>query len=118
MPLGAEQPDNIARAVDWGYVLTVSVHRLDTLAQDLETAINRILHEPNFTASAARVSYTMRAHRSSPVEKAAGKSAYFASAICHAEHSWHAAWTSKSGIFACSRYALLTIWSMHVQHTA
>jgi UDP:flavonoid glycosyltransferase YjiC (YdhE family) len=73
MAMIGEQPDNLARAVDRGYGLTVNVKKLDTLAQDLETALKRILDEPSFKANAARISYIMRAHRLTPVEKAAGK---------------------------------------------
>ncbi len=72
MPLCAEQPDNIVRAEERGYALSVSVKKLDTLAQDLENGIKRILREPSFTANAARVSGRMKAHRRSPAEKAAG----------------------------------------------
>lgn len=74
MALVGEQADNLARAVDRGYALTVSVKRLSRLAQDLEKAIKRLLTEPSFSSNAARVSHIMRAHRLAPVEKAAGKS--------------------------------------------
>ncbi|DBB18915.1 TPA: UDP glucuronosyltransferase 2, polypeptide A3 [Trebouxia sp. C0006] len=80
MPLFAEQPDNIARAADRGFALSVSVKKLDTLAKDLEQAIKRILKEPGFAISAAKVSHLMKAHRESPAQLAA-------SAI------EHAAWT-------------------------
>ena len=72
MPLFAEQPDNVARAVERGYALPVSVKKLDTLAADLEKALKRVLAEPSF-ASMARVSHVMKAHRQSPVQVAAGK---------------------------------------------
>lgn len=73
MAMIGEQPDNLARAVTRGYGLTVSVKKLDTLAQDLEQALRRLLTEPKFSANAARISHTMRAHRLTPAEKAAGK---------------------------------------------
>lgn len=73
MAMVGEQPDNLARAVERGYGLTVSVKKLDTLAQDLEQGLKRILDEPSFKANAARISHIMRAHRLTPVEKAAGK---------------------------------------------
>ena len=76
MAMIGEQPDNLARAVDRGYGLTVSVKKLDTLAQDLEQALRRLLTEPNFRANAARISHLMRAHRLTPAEKAAGKAGY------------------------------------------
>ena len=76
MAMIGEQPDNLARAVDRGCGLTVSVTKLDTLAQDLEQALRRLLTEPNFSANASRISHIMRAHRLTPVEKAAGKAGY------------------------------------------
>ena len=75
MPLVGEQPDNVARAKDRGYGLSVSVKKLSTLAKDLEAAIKRILQEPSFAANAARVSSIMQAHRRIPAEVAAGKQA-------------------------------------------
>ena len=69
----AEQPDNIARAVDRGYALSVSLKKLDSLASDLEAALRRVLTEPSFAAKAAKVSQIMRAHRQSPVQVAAGE---------------------------------------------
>ncbi|KAL0043379.1 hypothetical protein WJX79_003197 [Trebouxia sp. C0005] len=83
MPLFAEQPDNIARAIDRGFALSVSVKKLDTLAKDLEQAIRRLLDEPSFAVSAAKVSHLMKAHRETPAQLAA-------SAI------EHAAWTRGS----------------------
>ncbi|KAA6424623.1 MAG: UDP-glucuronosyltransferase 2B31-like isoform 1 [Trebouxia sp. A1-2] len=80
MPLFAEQPDNIARATDRGFALSVSVKKLDTLAKDLEQAIRRLLDEPSFAVSAAKVSHLMKAPRETPAQLAA-------SAI------EHAAWT-------------------------
>ena len=73
MAMVGEQPDNLARAVDRGYGLTVSVKKLGSLTQDLEKALKRILNEPSFRANAAKISHTMRAHRLKPAEKAAGK---------------------------------------------
>lgn len=73
MAMIGEQPDNLARAMDRGYGLTVSVKRLGTLAQDLEQALKRLLGEASFRTNAERISHIMRAHRLTPVEKAAGK---------------------------------------------
>ena len=73
MPLFAEQPDNIAKAEDRGYALSVSVKKLGTLAKDLETSLKRLLHEPSFKANAARISQLMRAHRLTPAQVAVGK---------------------------------------------
>ena len=75
MPLFAEQPDNIARAIDRGFALSVSVKKLDTLAKDLEQAISRILKEPSFAINAAKVSHLMKAHRETPAQLAASESA-------------------------------------------
>lgn len=76
MPLFAEQPDNIARAVHRGYALSVSVKKLETLAADLETSLRRVLTQPSFAASAARVARIMKAHRQTPVQVAAGESSF------------------------------------------
>ena len=75
MPLFAEQPDNIARAIDRGFALSVSVKKLDTLAIDLEQAIRRVMKEPSFAVNAAKVSHLMKAHRETPAQLAASKSA-------------------------------------------
>ncbi|KAL0040129.1 hypothetical protein WJX79_007837 [Trebouxia sp. C0005] len=83
MALIGEQADNLARAVERGYGLTVSVKRLGSLAHDLERAIKRILTDPSFSANAARVSHIMRAHRLAPVGRAA-------------DALEHAAWTKGS----------------------
>lgn len=71
MPLFGEQADNVARAVDKGWGLQVSVHPLPKLAQNLQQALSRVLQEPSFAKSAARMSYLMRAHRWTPAEVAA-----------------------------------------------
>ena len=71
MPLFAEQPDNIMRAVDRGFALSVSAQKPKTLAADLEKALKRVLHEPSFAVNAAKVSRQMRSRRWSPAEIAA-----------------------------------------------
>lgn len=73
MPLFGEQPDNVARAVDKGWGLQVSVHPLPKLAQNLQQALSRVLQESSFAKSAARMSHLMRAHRWTPAEVAASK---------------------------------------------
>ena len=70
MPLFAEQPDNIARAIDRGFGLAVSVHS-KTLAKDMEAALKRVLQEPSFAVSAARISRLIKARRWTPAETAA-----------------------------------------------
>lgn len=72
MPLFAEQPDNVARAIDRGFGLAVSVQS-KTLAKDMEHALKRVLHEPSFAASAARISHLVKARRWTPAETAASK---------------------------------------------
>lgn len=93
MPLFAEQPDNIARAIDRGFALSVSVKKLSSLAKDLEQALRRVLTEPSFAANGARVSKLMRAHRETPAEVAASKcvglgalTAVSMQVICHHLH--------------------------------
>ena len=73
MPLVGEQPDNVARAKDRGYGLSVSVKKLSTLAKDVEEAIKKVLRDPSFGTNAASVSSIMQAHRLTPAETAAGK---------------------------------------------
>ena len=73
MPLCGEQPENIARAEHRGYGLSINVKKLDTLAKDLEVALKRILADPSFSASAARVSNLMQSHRQTPAERAVGQ---------------------------------------------
>ena len=58
--------------MDQGYGLSVSVKQLNTLAEDLERSIKRILTNPSFGAKAYRISSMMKAHRRSPVERVAG----------------------------------------------
>ena len=72
MPLFAEQPDNIAKAKDRGYALSVDVKQIQTLAKDLERSLKRLLHEPSFGENAARISHTMQAHRQTPLQVAGG----------------------------------------------
>ncbi len=73
MPIFAEQPDTVAQAVYQGFGLAVSVHKLRTLAADLEHALKRVLAEPSFATEAARVSRLMHLRRRSPAEIAAGE---------------------------------------------
>ena len=87
MPLCAEQPDNIMRAQDRGYALAVSVKKLDTLAKDLEGALKRILQDPGFGKSAARVSHIVKAHRQAPVEVAAGQAKHLYSNALMCDHA-------------------------------
>ncbi|KAL0040211.1 hypothetical protein WJX77_000384 [Trebouxia sp. C0004] len=71
MPLFGEQPDTVAQAGHQGFGLAVSVHKLRTLAADLEHALKRILAEPSFATEAARVSRLMHSRRRLPAESAA-----------------------------------------------
>lgn len=72
MPLFAEQPDNIAFAEDHGFGLPVSV-RSKSLAKDVTNALHRVLREPSFAVSAARISTSMQARSSTPAEVAASE---------------------------------------------
>ncbi|KAL0042452.1 hypothetical protein WJX79_000015 [Trebouxia sp. C0005] len=71
MPIFAEQPDTVSQAVHQGFGLAVSVHKLRTLAADLEHALKRVLVEPSFAAEAARISRLMHSQRRLPAEIAA-----------------------------------------------
>ena len=73
MPLFAEQPDNVARAVEKGWGLGIAVHPLSMLPQNLQSALTRVLQEDSFAEKAAEVSHLIRAHRQSPGERAASK---------------------------------------------
>ena len=73
MPIFAEQPDTVSQAVHQGFGLAVSVHKLRTLAADLEHALKRVLVEPSFAAEAARISRLMHSQRRLPAEIAAGE---------------------------------------------
>ena len=73
MPIFGEQPDTVAQAVYQGFGLAVSVHKLRTLAADLEHALKRVLAEPSFATEAARVSRLMHSRRRLPAEIAAGE---------------------------------------------
>ena len=73
MPIFGEQPDTVAQAVYQGFGLAVSVHKLRTLAADLEHALKRVLAEPSFATEAARVSRLMHLRRRLPAEIAAGE---------------------------------------------
>ena len=77
MPLSAEQPDNIMRAQDRGYAVSVNVKKLNTLAQDIQKALKRVINEGSFSENAARVSHIMRAHRQTPAEIAVGRFSCF-----------------------------------------
>ena len=74
MPLFGEQPDNVARAVEKGWGLGITVHPLPKLAQNLEQALTRVLQDPSFAQRAAQISRLMNAHRWTPAEVAASKS--------------------------------------------
>ena len=76
MPLFGEQPDNVARAVEKGWGLGITVHPLPRLAQNLEQALTRVLKDPSFAQRAAQISHLMKAHRWTPAEVAASKSCW------------------------------------------
>lgn len=74
LPLWGEQPDNVARAVEQGFGLRVSIDDTQSLARNLYSALQRVLSNPSFATNAARVSNLIRATRESPASQAASKS--------------------------------------------
>ena len=74
LPLFAEQPDNMARAVEQGFGLSVDVNDALTLSQNLQQALQRVLHNPSFATNASRVSRLIKATHWSPASKAASES--------------------------------------------
>lgn len=74
LPLFAEQPDNMARATEQGFGLSVSVDDALGLTQNLRTALHRVLQNPSFAGNASRVSRLIRAAHWSPASQAASES--------------------------------------------
>ena len=74
MPMLVEQPDNVARAVEKGWGVGITVHPLPKLAQSLQEALTTVLQVPSFAAKAGRMSQLMKAHRWTPAEVAASRS--------------------------------------------
>ena len=74
LPLFAEQPDNMARATEQGFGLSVSVDDARGLSQNLRTALHRVLQNPSFAGNASRVSRLIRATHWSPASQAASES--------------------------------------------
>ena len=73
MPLFGEQPDNIARAIDKGWGVGITVHPHSSLAQRLQQALTKVVKDASFAQSAAKMSSLMQAHRFSAAEVAASK---------------------------------------------
>ena len=73
LPLWGEQPDNVARAVEKGFGLRVSIDDTQNLARTLHSALQRVLSNPSFATNAAKVSNLIRATRESPASQAASK---------------------------------------------
>ncbi|DBA81000.1 TPA: hypothetical protein ACH3X2_007206 [Trebouxia sp. C0005] len=71
LPLFAEQPDNMARATEQGFGLSVSVDDALGLSQNLRRALLQILQNPSFADNASRVSRRIRATHWSPASQAA-----------------------------------------------
>lgn len=71
-PFG-EQTDNVARAVEKGWGVGVTVHLLSSLAQRLQQAFTKVLEDVSFGERAAQMSSLMQAHRWTAAEVAAGK---------------------------------------------
>lgn len=73
LPLFAEQPDNMARAAEQGFGLSVDVNDAMGLSQNLRRALQQVLSNPTFAVSARRVSRLIRAARWTPASQAASK---------------------------------------------
>lgn len=84
LPLFAEQPDNMARATEQGFGLSVSVDDALGLSQNLRQALQQVLQHPSFAGNASRVSRLIRATSQTPASQAAGLVE-------------HAAWTKGDG---------------------
>ena len=74
LPLFAEQPDNMARAAEQGFGLSVDVNDAERLSQSLTRALKQVLQNPSFAGNASRVSRLIRATRWSPASQAASES--------------------------------------------
>lgn len=72
LPLFAEQPDNMARATEQGFGLSVSVDDALGLSQNLRQALQQVLQNPTFAGNASRVSRLIRATSWTPASQAAG----------------------------------------------
>lgn len=73
LPLFAEQPDNMARAVEQGFGLSVDVNDATGLSQNLRRALQHVLGHPSFAGNASRVSRLIRSTHWSPASQAASE---------------------------------------------
>ena len=73
LPLFAEQPDNMARAVEQGCGLSVDVNDATRLSENLRRALQHVLGNPSFAGSASRVSRLIRSAHWSPASQAASQ---------------------------------------------
>lgn len=73
LPLFAEQPDNMARAVEQGFGLSVDVNDATGLSQNLRRALQHVLGQPGFAGNASRVSRLIRSTHWSPASQAASE---------------------------------------------
>ncbi|KAL3161225.1 hypothetical protein ABBQ38_009591 [Trebouxia sp. C0009 RCD-2024] len=71
LPLFAEQPDNMARAVEQGFGLSVDVNDAMGLSHNLRRALQQVLGDPSFPGNATRVSRLIKSTRWSPAVQAA-----------------------------------------------
>lgn len=71
LPLFAEQPDNMARAVEQGFGLSVDVNDALGLSQNLRRALQQVLGDPSFSGNATRISRLIKSTRWSPADQAA-----------------------------------------------
>lgn len=73
LPLFAEQPDNMARAVEQGFGLSVDVNDAVGLSQNLRRALQQVLGDPSFAGNATRVSRLIKSTQWSPASQAASE---------------------------------------------
>lgn len=86
LPLFAEQPDNMARAVEQGFGLSVDVNDATGLSQKLRRALYYVLGDPSFAANASRVSGLIRSTHWSPAVQAASEFCPLGTLACAQPH--------------------------------
>lgn len=70
IPVFGDQPDNVMKSVNRGLGVTIQPGKITR--EGLRAAVEQVISADGYAQAAARISVRMRAHRVSPVEKAAG----------------------------------------------
>lgn len=96
IPMVADQPDNIVKAVARGFGIMFHRGRQGINAEELHSALLQILTEPRFKQAAAKISVRMRARKRTPLQEAAGDT------HLHCDES-HASFVSKRGLSPACR---------------